>query len=210
MTQSHPAGATYRKVHLSGGTVSSLSVLEGNGLLKSNTDQRSMHSSTTSLHEFGTMRPIALSLSIALVLFICFVSPGLQHSYGAHPFIQNGDDAAVMPDNASKPGIDTIVVTEKVGSSRLLVLVSSLTVFVLSIFIGFEIIAKVPPTLHTPLMSGSNAISGITVVGAIIASGYKEIGVGSLLGMIAIVLAMINVVGGFLVTHRMLLMFKKR
>jgi H+-translocating NAD(P) transhydrogenase subunit alpha len=95
-------------------------------------------------------------------------------------------------------------------SSRSLVLVASLTVFVLAVFVGFEIIAKVPPTLHTPLMSGSNAISGITVVGAIIAAGYKTVGVGSFLGMIAIVLAMINVVGGFLVTHRMLLMFKKR
>ncbi|MCY2986178.1 MAG: NAD(P) transhydrogenase subunit alpha [Planctomycetota bacterium] len=89
-------------------------------------------------------------------------------------------------------------------------MVASLTVFVLSIFVGFEIIAKVPPTLHTPLMSGSNAISGITVVGAIIAAGYKETGVGSLLGLFAIVLAMVNVVGGFVVTHRMLLMFKKR
>ncbi len=96
------------------------------------------------------------------------------------------------------------------ASSRTLVLVASLTVFVLSVFVGFEIIAKVPPTLHTPLMSGSNAISGITVVGAIIAAGYKETGIGSLLGFVAIVLAMINVVGGFLVTHRMLLMFKKR
>ena len=96
------------------------------------------------------------------------------------------------------------------GSSRSLVLVASLTVFVLSVFVGFEIIAKVPPTLHTPLMSGSNAISGITVVGAIIAAGYKETGIGSLLGLVAISLAMINVVGGFLVTHRMLLMFKKR
>ena len=100
--------------------------------------------------------------------------------------------------------------TETKGPSRSLVLVASLTVFVLSIFVGFEIIAKVPPTLHTPLMSGSNAISGITVVGAIIAGGYKETGIGSLFGLIAIVLAMINVVGGFLVTHRMLLMFKKR
>ncbi len=95
-------------------------------------------------------------------------------------------------------------------SGRSLVLVASLTVFVLSVFVGFEIIAKVPPTLHTPLMSGSNAISGITVVGAIIAAGYKETGIGSFFGMVAIVLAMINVVGGFLVTHRMLLMFKKR
>lgn len=96
------------------------------------------------------------------------------------------------------------------NSGRSLVLVASLTVFVLSVFVGFEIIAKVPPTLHTPLMSGSNAISGITVVGAIIAAGYKETGIGSFFGMVAIVLAMINVVGGFLVTHRMLLMFKKR
>ncbi len=98
----------------------------------------------------------------------------------------------------------------KAGSSRSLVLVASLTVFVLSIFVGFEIIAKVPPTLHTPLMSGSNAISGITVIGAIIAAGYKETGIGSLMGLVAVVLAMINVVGGFVVTHRMLLMFKKR
>jgi NAD(P) transhydrogenase subunit alpha len=99
-----------------------------------------------------------------------------------------------------------------VGSvgSRAMVIVSSLTVFVLAIFIGFEVIGKVPPTLHTPLMSGSNAISGITVVGAIVIAGYKEFGLGSLSGTIAIVLAMINVVGGFAVTHRMLLMFKKR
>jgi len=83
-------------------------------------------------------------------------------------------------------------------------------VFVLAVFVGFEVIAKVPPTLHTPLMSGSNAISGITVVGAIIAAGYQSFGLGSFLGMLAIVLATINIVGGFLVTHRMLLMFKKR
>lgn len=90
------------------------------------------------------------------------------------------------------------------------ILVVSLTVFVLSVFVGFEIINKVPPTLHTPLMSGSNAISGITVVGAMIIAGFRDSGVGTLLGLLAIVLAMINVVGGFAVTHRMLLMFKKR
>lgn len=99
---------------------------------------------------------------------------------------------------------------ESQGSSRALVLIGSLTVFVLAVFVGFEVIAKVPPTLHTPLMSGSNAISGITVVGAIIAAGYQSFGLGSFLGMLAIVLATINIVGGFLVTHRMLLMFKKR
>jgi H+-translocating NAD(P) transhydrogenase subunit alpha len=95
-------------------------------------------------------------------------------------------------------------------SSRAQVLIGSLTVFVLAVFVGFEIIAKVPPTLHTPLMSGSNAISGITVLGAIIAAGNGSGGFAAFLGFIAIVLAMINVVGGFAVTRRMLLMFKKR
>lgn len=82
-------------------------------------------------------------------------------------------------------------------------------VFVLAVFVGFEVIAKVPPTLHTPLMSGSNAISGITVVGAIIAAGAGESGAGELLGLAAIILATINVVGGFMVTQRMLNMFKR-
>ena len=85
----------------------------------------------------------------------------------------------------------------------------ALTILVLAIFVGFEVITKVPPTLHTPLMSGSNAISGITVVGAIIVAGNPYWG-SSWLGMLAIALATVNVVGGFLVTHRMLAMFKKR
>ena len=88
-------------------------------------------------------------------------------------------------------------------------LVTALTIFVLAIFIGFEIIAKVPPLLHTPLMSGSNAISGITVIGAMlsIASPSRY---STALGFIAVVFATTNVVGGFLVTHRMLGMFKKK
>ncbi len=94
--------------------------------------------------------------------------------------------------------------------SRVQVLVASLTVFTLAVIVGFEIIAKVPPTLHTPLMSGSNAISGITVVGALIAAGNQHSGFGTFLGLIAVILANINVVGGFWVTHRMLLMFKKK
>lgn len=85
----------------------------------------------------------------------------------------------------------------------------SVTVFVLAIFVGFEIIAKIPPTLHTPLMSGSNAISGITVVGAMVAAGAEETELATYLGFAAVILATVNVVGGFLVTHRMLLMFKK-
>ncbi len=85
-----------------------------------------------------------------------------------------------------------------------------LTIFVLAVFVGFEVITKVPPTLHTPLMSGSNAISGITVVGALIAAGSGQTTLVSILGFIAVVFAMINVVGGFMVTHRMLAMFRRK
>jgi len=86
----------------------------------------------------------------------------------------------------------------------------ALFIFVLAIFLGFELIAKVPPTLHTPLMSGANAISGITLVGALIAAGEKNLTLSAFLGLTAIILATINVVGGFLVTDRMLRMFKKK
>ncbi|HYW20141.1 MULTISPECIES: NAD(P) transhydrogenase subunit alpha [unclassified Nodularia (in: cyanobacteria)] len=89
-------------------------------------------------------------------------------------------------------------------------LLAALFVFVLASFIGFEVINKIPPTLHTPLMSGSNAISGIAVLGAIVAAGEKNTSVSVILGLIAVVLATINVVGGFLVTDRMLQMFKKK
>ena len=86
--------------------------------------------------------------------------------------------------------------------------INILTVFILAIFVGFEIITKVPPTLHTPLMSGSNAISGIAIVGAIISTKIGG-GVGSYLGLIAVIFATINVVGGFMVTDRMLKMFNR-
>jgi NAD(P) transhydrogenase subunit alpha len=89
-------------------------------------------------------------------------------------------------------------------------LILYLTIFVLAIFVGFEIITKIPPTLHTPLMSGSNAISGITVVGAIIAAGHGAGVLATILGTLAVALATINVVGGFLVTHRMLGMFRRK
>jgi NAD(P) transhydrogenase subunit alpha len=88
-------------------------------------------------------------------------------------------------------------------------LIVSIYVFVLATFIGVEVISKVPPLLHTPLMSGSNAISGITLVGSLIAAGEGHSALSVYLGMIAVVFATINVVGGFLVTDRMLKMFKK-
>jgi len=86
-----------------------------------------------------------------------------------------------------------------------------LTLFVLAIFVGFEVITKVPPTLHTPLMSGSNAISGITIIGALLLAG--QLGnpqLAKVVAAVAVMFATINVVGGFLVTHRMLEMFRQK
>ena len=93
------------------------------------------------------------------------------------------------------------------GSSHLILL---LTVFALAVFVGVEIIAKIPPTLHTPLMSGSNAISGIALLGAVLAAGGNNGAVATVLGMTAVVLATMNVVGGFVVTNRMLSMFRSK
>lgn len=101
-------------------------------------------------------------------------------------------------------------------SLTLSALVASITVFVLAIFLGFELISKVPPTLHTPLMSGANAISGITIVGALILSNTEfndgDPGLSAWLAFVALIMATINVVGGFMVTNRMLEMIagKKR
>lgn len=89
-------------------------------------------------------------------------------------------------------------------------LISGLTIFLLALFVGWEVITKVPPTLHTPLMSGANAISGITLVGALLAAGAEGSRLTAVLAFVATVLASINVVGGFLVTHRMLEMFRRR
>ncbi len=83
-------------------------------------------------------------------------------------------------------------------------------VFVLAVFLGVELISKVPSQLHTPLMSGTNAISGITIVGALTATGTGVDLLGTILGVVALVFATINVVGGYLVTNRMLAMFKRK
>ncbi len=89
-------------------------------------------------------------------------------------------------------------------------LIVSLTIFALAAFLGFELISRVPTLLHTPLMSGTNAISGIIIVGAIIAGGASDSTLQKALAFVAIVFATVNVVGGFLVTDRMLEMFKRR
>ena len=89
-------------------------------------------------------------------------------------------------------------------------LLVSLFIFVLAVLLGFEVISKVPPILHTPLMSGSNAISGVVLIGALVVAGRGDTLTGTIIGMSAVILATINVVGGFLVTDRMLEIFKKR
>ena len=89
-------------------------------------------------------------------------------------------------------------------------LLNELTFFVLALFVGFEVISKVPTILHTPLMSGTNAIHGIILVGALIIAGDAHTATGYVLGFVAVVLATTNVVGGFVVTDRMLEMFRGR
>jgi NAD(P) transhydrogenase subunit alpha len=85
-----------------------------------------------------------------------------------------------------------------------------LFVFVLAMFVGLEVITRVPPTLHTPLMSGSNAISGIVLLGALLVPGQQQDDVAAILGFMAVVLATVNAVGGFVVTDRMLRLFKRQ
>ena len=122
-----------------------------------------------------------------------------------------GTELLLAAADAAQPAAELVEQTQAAAAGLPLIL--GLTVFVLAIFVGFEIITKIPPTLHTPLMSGSNAISGITLVGALLMAGT---GHGSLpylawtLGFFAVILATINVVGGFMVTNRMLEMFRRK
>ena len=88
--------------------------------------------------------------------------------------------------------------------------VLALTIFVLALFVGYEVIVKVPPLLHTHLMSGANAISGITLVGTLVTAGQQLTTFTTILGFIAVAMASANVVGGFMVTHRMLRMFRRK
>jgi H+-translocating NAD(P) transhydrogenase subunit alpha len=157
----------------------------------------------------SVMRPFLTLFGVLLVLLIGWLCCGLADT------VKADEPAASKIENSkgSQEGKSIAIPTSPSSAksfTRIQVLVGSLTVFTLAVLVGFEIIAKVPPTLHTPLMSGSNAISGITVVGALLAAGHPMSGFASFLGLLAVILANINVVGGFLVTHRMLLMFKKK
>lgn len=121
------------------------------------------------------------------------------------------DAATAEPAHAVTTAADTAPTTAPVAKeslSRTDALLAAITIFMLAIFVGFELITKVPPTLHTPLMSGSNAISGITLVGALLMAGNNQSGWAAFFGMLAVAMATVNVVGGFMVTDRMLSMFR--
>tara|TARA_B100000676_G_C17858013_1_gene721814 strand:+ start:241 stop:546 length:306 start_codon:yes stop_codon:yes gene_type:complete len=96
------------------------------------------------------------------------------------------------------------------AANEMQLLLAVITILVLAMFLGFELITKVPPTLHTPLMSGSNAISGITLIGALASGGVGQPELATYLGLAAVIFATINVVGGYMVTNRMLEMFKSK
>ncbi len=128
--------------------------------------------------------------------------------------IEIAQNSMAATDDSPAAGDDVAAVAEAAPRQGM---ITNLTIFVLAVFLGIEVISKVPPTLHTPLMSGSNAISGIALVGAVIVASavVDELsplvgGFARFLGFIAVTLAMINAVGGFMVTHRMLSMFNRK
>ena len=140
----------------------------------------------------------AFATGICLLLFLGGWSPNCIHAQEAGEIMES---AEITLSEESLNG----------GRDRRETLLASLTIFLLAVFLGFELITKVPPTLHTPLMSGSNAISGITLVGAVLATGTNiEGGLVPVWGLLAVIMATVNVVGGFAVTHRMLAMFRRK
>lgn len=114
------------------------------------------------------------------------------------------DEAAALAAEASRLAVET---TEAAGVSPLVV---GLTVFVLAVFVGYHVVWRVTPALHSPLMSVTNAISSVIIVGGLIAAGPAGLGFSELMGFLAVTLASVNIFGGFIVTQRMLQMFKKK
>lgn len=114
-------------------------------------------------------------------------------------------EIAALGQDASRTAVETTA-----GGSETSVLVVGLTVFVLAVFVGYHVVWRVTPALHSPLMGVTNAISSVIVVGALIAAGTGEYGFSEIMGFIAVVLASVNIFGGFIVTYRMLSMFKKK
>jgi NAD(P) transhydrogenase subunit alpha len=157
------------------------------------------------MHSLGRLAVLTPALVLAWGVALAEASPAVQAP---------ANDSTATPDPAAAVRLESPTTLDGEakddGQVNTQALIASLTIFVLAVFVGFEVITKVPPTLHTPLMSGSNAISGITLVGALLSAGAGEGGLATILGMVAVALATVNVVGGFLVTHRMLAMFRKK
>jgi NAD(P) transhydrogenase subunit alpha len=166
----------------------------------------------------GKRSKLIIMLGAYLFLFAGFLLAQDNTSPAAENTVAEQSDAPVAVADTAADTADTAADTATVSDAeadndKYAILMAGLTIFVISIFVGVEVITKVPQKLHTPLMSGSNAISGITIVGAILVSAKcaaQNNRLAVVLVGIAIALAMINVVGGFGVTHRMLSMFTKR
>ena len=144
----------------------------------------------------------------SLLLVVILLQPGFAQLGAQQPAQAPGLGQPPVQQSAGQA--PTVQPTEESNDDGIMKLFLYFTVFVLAVFVGFEIITKVPPTLHTPLMSGSNAISGITLIGAMLMTGSNQGGFATFLGFLSVVFATMNVVGGFLVTHRMLEMFQKK
>ena len=156
---------------------------------------------------------ILLSLAILVAALLCSdcgaqqpineatTEDASQIETAAEPMAERNELAANQP-TAELASLATV--------TREQTFIASLTIFALAIFVGFELITKVPPTLHTPLMSGSNAISGIALVGAALMAANTNSKWAMFFGLVGVILATVNVVGGFMVTDRMLSMFKKK
>lgn len=156
---------------------------------------------------FGLVWRSATASSLILLACVAICLP--SRVVGSDP-ADAGMEAAPAAARGAPTSGDQECMSETADDGTTQALIASLTIFVLAVFVGFEVITKVPPTLHTPLMSGSNAISGITLVGALVSAGAEQTDLATWLGTIAVAMATINVVGGFLVTHRMLEMFQKK
>jgi NAD(P) transhydrogenase subunit alpha len=156
-------------------------------------------------------RPSGRRCLVVLILaWLVGDAASVSHAVAQDAISDRGQYAVDITSPTTRDSNSVSAVAPK-GIDRREILLASLTIFVLAVFLGFELINKVPPTLHTPLMSGSNAISGITVVGAIVVAGTGSTGwFIPVLGMLATALATVNAVGGFAVTHRMLAMFRRK
>jgi NAD(P) transhydrogenase subunit alpha len=132
----------------------------------------------------------------------------------AEQLLNQAEQVKTMADTlaaaATDLGTQAVLVAQQAGAENLPFIVTALTVLVLAVFVGYYVVWSVTPALHSPLMGVTNAISSVIIVGALLAAGPEEFGISTVFGFLAIVLASVNIFGGFIVTNRMLAMFKKK